>query len=217
MEKHVRDLIRQGEGTEVEFKTTVSSLAKIAKTISSMANTAGGILLIGVNDQGHVVGVEAEEERYMLEQASNWYIKPTISLEIDEFANDKGKVVLQVTIPNSTDKPHACLNTNHEWQYYIRSSDKSVLASDLVIKSLKHHIDQNEPDQEPEQSRQLTYNEQALVGFLKVKKKITIAQYAKLVNISKRRASKLLIDLVRDGHLFEHDYEKVIFYTLVKP
>lgn len=211
MEKYTRDLIRQGENTQVEFKKTITNLHKIAKTISSMANTLGGTILIGVDDNGTIVGTDAEEDRYMLEQASSWYIKPEIALEVDEQLDDKGRLVLLVKVPNSVQKPHACLSQEEEWKFYIRSGDKSVQASDLVVKALKASVPVPE---EPEEELS-TFNEQALIMFLKAKKRITLQQYAKLINVHKRRANRILIQLVQRGKLHEHTYEKTTFYTLV--
>ena len=213
MEKYIRDLIRQGENAEVEFKKTVSSLPKIAKTISSMANTKGGTLLIGVDDNGMVVGAALDEELYMLQEASTWYVKPALELVYEEQLDPEGRAVLLVSVPNSTIKPHACLSQDHEWRYYIRSGDRCVQASDLVLKALKAHDPLEDPADEDELPS--TYNVQALVMFLKAKKRITLPQYAKLINVHKRRANRILIQLVQAGKLHEHTYEKTIFYTLV--
>jgi predicted HTH transcriptional regulator len=43
-------LIAEGEGDTLDFKKTISSASKIAKTIAAFANHKGGRLLIGVND-----------------------------------------------------------------------------------------------------------------------------------------------------------------------
>jgi flagellar motor protein MotB len=63
-------LVKTGEGSYLEFKRTISSPEKVAREISAFANTRGGILLIGVNDNKSVVGVESfYEEEMALEKA----------------------------------------------------------------------------------------------------------------------------------------------------
>jgi len=66
-----QDLISQGEGEYVEFKSTLRWNLKaekkdknithaITKTIAAFLNTDGGILLVGVSDDGQVLGLEAD-------------------------------------------------------------------------------------------------------------------------------------------------------------
>ena len=54
----VNRLIEEGEGFGIEFKRRISSAEKIARTIISFANTKGGTILFGVDDDGSIVGVE---------------------------------------------------------------------------------------------------------------------------------------------------------------
>ena len=63
---HIQQLIAKGESDILDFKKTISSANKIAKTMSSFANHKGGTLLIGVNDNGTISGVRSEDEKYML-------------------------------------------------------------------------------------------------------------------------------------------------------
>jgi DNA-binding Lrp family transcriptional regulator len=56
--------------------------------------------------------------------------------------------------------------------------------------------------------------ERRLLDYLDGNERITVKQLGKLVNISDRRASRLLIQLVRAGVLRIHTQEKEDFYTL---
>ena len=49
-------LIQQGEGTTLEFKESLSS--SFAREVVALANTIGGKILLGVRDDGSVIGVE---------------------------------------------------------------------------------------------------------------------------------------------------------------
>jgi predicted HTH transcriptional regulator len=207
MEKSIRKLIQDGENNQVEFKKTISSLHKIAKTISSMANSLGGSLFIGVNDQGLLVGAEVSEERYMIEEACSFYIKPAIEVEFQEYTDSTDKTILLVKVPNSEQKPHACLSTENEWQYYIRNHDQSVKASPLVVKTLQKS--------EIEQEVVLSEKETILHNYLRKRNKITLLQCASLLKASKRNARRILIEGVKNGQLYEHTYESTVFYTLV--
>ncbi len=56
---NIIDLLKQSEGKTLEFKRDLSSPTNILRTIIAFANTAGGVLIIGVEDETHyIVGVK---------------------------------------------------------------------------------------------------------------------------------------------------------------
>ena len=63
---YLRRLIEEGEHEHQDFKYAISDARKIARSISAFANNDGGRLLIGVKDNGAVVGVPNEEDVYMV-------------------------------------------------------------------------------------------------------------------------------------------------------
>ncbi len=199
-------LILQGEGPTLDFKKKITHPEKIAKTIVSFANHLGGQLLVGVMDDGYVTGIDAEEEKFMLEKAAGFFCKPPIDLEFEEI-DDDGKTVLLVTVPESLQKPHAALCGHNDWKVYIRVDDESVQASKMVQKNLENGAPQLV-------KRQLTNIEKGLTDYLKDHRRITMKQFCSLVNISKRRASRILIALTLDGVVRMHETEKEPFYTL---
>ena len=51
-------ILSMSEGKTIEFKRDLSSLQPIVKTLVAFANTAGGTLIIGKEDNGSILGVE---------------------------------------------------------------------------------------------------------------------------------------------------------------
>jgi len=51
----IEEILKQPEGKTLEFKRDISSLKPILKTLVAFANTAGGILLIGRENDGTIV------------------------------------------------------------------------------------------------------------------------------------------------------------------
>ena len=53
-----QQLIRQGEGDLVEFKRKAKYPERIIKEVVAFANSSGGHLFIGVDDDGTIVGLK---------------------------------------------------------------------------------------------------------------------------------------------------------------
>ena len=77
---HIRNLIAQGEGEELDFKFAINDSRKIARSIAAFANTKGGTLLIGVRDNGSITGVRSDEELHMVDTAVLLYCSEPVAL-----------------------------------------------------------------------------------------------------------------------------------------
>src|SRR5512146_990366 len=100
------DLIESGEGLQVEFKRKFSTPEKIARGLIAFANTRGGYLIFGVDDDKQIVGVESEKsEAELVKDAALNYCEPPIEYQI-EFLEVHGKEVVIVSLPESDKKPH---------------------------------------------------------------------------------------------------------------
>lgn len=204
------ELIRQGEGDRLEFKQRTTHPTRIARTLSSLANTHGGRVLVGVDDNGRVLGVrDVEEELFQLRQAAQHYIDPPIRLHFEEVEAENGRAVLIVTVPESAEKPHRAQIADDEWRTYVRVRDESVLASSLTEKVLERQ----EPDPQFERLP-LNKEELAVLEYLRQNPRITLPQYTKLLNIGQRRAYRTLIKLTLHGYIKHHDKQKEVYYTL---
>jgi len=199
--------IQDGEGVQQDFKKTISSQSKIAKTIVSFANTKGGRIIIGVNDQGKITGVKSEEEIFMIEGAADFFSKPEVPIEFHLY-EVQSKTVLVVNIPESKTKPHYAKDEDGKWWVYIRVKDQSVLASKIVVEVLKKETEKKDILIE------YSSKEKALLQYLETHHRITLQEFTKLVNISRRRATRILVNLICSGIIRSHNTEKVEFYTL---
>ncbi len=204
---NIKRLILEGEGVSLDFKKTITSCEKIAKTMVSFANNKGGKLLIGVADDGTIKGVKSEdEERYMITKAAHFFARPALEPAFEEIYVDD-KLVLVVEIDSSDTKPHYALGDDGRWWVYIRVQDKSVLASKIVVDVLKR-ADNNEGVLIEYSSK-----EKALLEYLDQHERITVKQYCELLNMGRRRAQRILVNLVLSGVIRVHTTEKEEFYT----
>jgi predicted HTH transcriptional regulator len=63
----LEELIKQPESEKLDFKRNLSSLDGVVKDICAFANTSGGVVVIGIDDDGSVVGLDdpqQDEERF---------------------------------------------------------------------------------------------------------------------------------------------------------
>lgn len=203
----VLNLIEMGEDYHCEFKRKFSTHKKIAKEMIAFANSGGGYILFGIDDDKKIIGIESEKsEADLIQDSADNYCEPAIDYNI-EYKELKGKEIIIVEIPESNKKPHRIqdyknvININ-DAVVSIRVNDKSVLASKEMIKIMI-----NESNGATLKNYSIGLNEKTVFEFLDENETITVPQLKKLVNISERRASRTLIKMVRAKLLLLHKKE----------
>ncbi len=92
-------LIRGGEDTFLELKVKLSNSEKIAQEIVALANTGGGVMVFGVNDQMRIEGVDdAESVQEELVRICREEVLPQIVPFIDRIAFDNGRRIVSLDI-----------------------------------------------------------------------------------------------------------------------
>lgn len=64
------NLIRGGETETVEFKRFGISTNEIAEVVVCLANSKGGVLLLGVEDDGRITGCTNSQAGYQIAQSA---------------------------------------------------------------------------------------------------------------------------------------------------
>src|SRR5213083_1979502 len=84
-------LIRGGEDTFLELKVKLSNSERIAQEIVALANTGGGVMVFGVNDQMRIEGVDNPESvQDELVRICREDVEPPLVPFIDRIAFDNG-------------------------------------------------------------------------------------------------------------------------------
>lgn len=204
---NIKRMIYDGEGVNQDFKKTITNCEKIAKTLVAYANNKGGRLLIGVADDDTITGVRQEdEEKYMITKAAHFYCKPALHPKFEEVYVDD-KLVLVVAIEPSELKPHYALGEDGKWWVYIRVKDKSILASKVVVDVIKS------AGREEGVLIEYSNNEKALLEYLQLHERITVKEYCALLKINRRKAQRILVNLLLSGVIKAHTSEKEEFYA----
>lgn len=202
--KKVLEFIENGESLHIEFKQRFSSFEKIAKEIIAFANTKGGVIIFGVEDDKKIYGIESEKgETELINKTALQYCNPPIEVNF-YYYNIENRELVIAEIPESKLKPHRIedykdsLDPNTA-EVYIRVDDKSIPASKEMIKLL-----QAESNDLTLINYTIGESEKAVFDYLNSNSFITVKNLCNYTNISKRRASRTLIKMVRAGLLFIH-------------
>src|SRR5258708_11212384 len=98
----IEEILKNNEGKTLEFKENLQSLQSIIKTVIAFANTAGGSIVIGVEDQTkRVVGINnplIDEER--LASAINDSIAPLLMPDIEILTYRKKELII-INVPHA--------------------------------------------------------------------------------------------------------------------
>lgn len=213
--RQLRDIIENGEGDTVEFKRKFTEYEKMAREMIALANTRGGYLVVGVDDDGSIVGVQSEKsEMELLDTTANGFCEPPVEMEMHVVPID-GVDVIVLEIPESRTKPHALMIAGapapdtRDGRVYIRQGEKSVVASREVARVLAATS-----ADAPPLRLEIGNIERAIFDFLETNRRITLRQVRQLLNISERRASRTLVRLVRAGMLRIFTNEGEDYFTL---
>ena len=202
---YLRQLIREGESQTLDFKRRVSKAYKIAKTLAAFANTKGGRLLIGVEDDGKISGVDPHQESFQLQKAADYFCKPSVCLNFTVVEDEEGRTVLIAEVAESESKPHYAQDKGGNWNVYVRSKDQSIQAGKTLVNSLKNG---------DSKATRLSRLEKAVVSLFEDIERLTARLLGRSLNMSERRARRTLVAMTQKGVLHSHDFEKEVFYTL---
>ena len=109
-------LVRGGEDTHLELKVKLSNPEKIAQGIVALANTGGGLIVFGVNDNLRVEGVDdAESVRDELVRICREDVVPQVFPVIDIIAFDSGLRVVALDVEGKR-RPYR----THDGRYFLR-------------------------------------------------------------------------------------------------
>lgn len=182
-------LIEEGEHQQQDFKFCINDSKKIAKSLVAFANTDGGRLLIGVKDNGKVVGISTDEEYYMVESAAKIFSNPPIDFTIKQW-NSEGKTVLEISVHPSDKKPHYAKDESGKWLAYIRLKDENVLAHNIQLAVWKKL---NSP-----KGIHFTYSEDEkfLIKYLQNNNGITFSKFIRVAHISRKKAEEVLSNFI---------------------
>lgn len=184
----IEAILKSNEGKTLEFKENLQSLQGIVKTIIAFANTAGGVLVIGVEDKTRkVVGVDnplAQEER--LASVINDSIAPLLMPDIETQIYRKKELII-INVPHGTG-PYFLKSAGPEKGTYVRLGSTNRVADIAALQSLRNFARNISFDELPHSEGKISDLDWDFIKelFQDVDKKITSHNAASLGLITQR-------------------------------
>jgi len=123
----LKQRIANGEDSYTQFKRNITNSEKLAQELVAFSNARGGLLIIGVDDDSAVVGLEGDDIRrlnQLIGHVIHTHIQPPI-YPLVKIENIEGKKVLSVEIDEGSNKPYA----THQGIYLTKAgSDKRKIS-----------------------------------------------------------------------------------------
>ncbi|MDW7695803.1 ATP-binding protein [Flammeovirgaceae bacterium SG7u.111] len=207
----VKKLAGMGEGLQVEFKRKVADPLKVLREVVAFANRKGGYLLIGVDDDGSVLGLKhAEDDEFAMQEVIDKHCSPIIDYQLERVKVTAKRDVLVFKIKESIQKPVFLIyNLKRKiGRAYIRVEDKSVQTSREVRKVLK--------GQTKNQDNLVKYGEveQSLLRCFHRTQTLNMRYLAENTSIKPHEASDVLVKLTLANVLEVHPSDNGDLYTM---
>jgi len=105
----LKEMILQGEGKNLEFKSQLKEPARFVRSVVAFANTKGGRIILGVNENnGHYISVtDPEKSKETIMNFIAQYCDPKIDVT---FRYSEELKVLVIEIPEGNQKPYFLAN-----------------------------------------------------------------------------------------------------------
>ena len=132
----VEKLAHLPESKTLEFKRDASSLDSILKAVIAFANTAGGLILVGVEDNGTIIGLDnpSKEQEKIINSIAN-RVKPLLSPDFTIVqVQDRQVLVIQV---DYVPAPYYLANKGETEGVYVRLGNTNRAVGGDVVSELK--------------------------------------------------------------------------------
>lgn len=122
------EIISNGENSGVEFKRDDIRPEQLAKEVVALANLNGGRILIGVEDNGDITGIQRTGLAEWVLNTFRDKVHPQIIPFYEEINLSDDKTVAVVSVSMGLSKPYVVRHDGRE-DIYVRMVDRSELAS----------------------------------------------------------------------------------------
>ncbi len=105
----INSLLTLGEDSTRQFKADVKNAESLASEMAAFANTNGGIIFIGVADDGSTPGLSGYDVariNQLISNAASHLVRSPLAVQTENVALENGRIVIMLTVPKGIDKPY---------------------------------------------------------------------------------------------------------------
>lgn len=147
--EQIFEIIRCGENSRVQFKEHFTTQKQMAEELVAMANSKGGMIIIGCKDKtGGIVGLSYDEVQAASRELGNTaqeHVKPTIYLQTETIPVSENRTILVAYVDEGVNKPYKNLSGDI---YMKQGADKRRVTENAEILRLFHQSGTYYPDHE---------------------------------------------------------------------
>lgn len=145
----LKEAIAHGEDSRTQFKADVRNVDSLAAEMVAFANSYGGTIFIGVEDDGSLPGLSREDVgriNQLISNAASQHVKSPLTVETENIGVGKGKAVIRLSVPDGIDKPYF----DNKGIIWLKSgSDKRRVGSKEELRRLFQRVDLFHADRIP--------------------------------------------------------------------
>ena len=98
-----------GEDSRRQFKRDVTNADALAAEMAAFANSEGGVIYLGVADDGTLPGLSRADVarlNQLIGNAASQHIRSPITVQTENLELDNGRLAIVLTVPKGIDKPY---------------------------------------------------------------------------------------------------------------
>ncbi|TXH60578.1 MAG: ATP-dependent DNA helicase RecG [Thiothrix sp.] len=164
--KYLQSQIALGEDSKRQFKRNMTNVDALAAEMAAFSNSEGGVIYLGVEDDGKLTGLSLEDVarlNQLISNAASQHIRSPITVQTENIALDNGRLVIALTIPKGLDKPYFDRNG----VIWLKTgADKRRVHSKEELRRLFQSVDLLHADETPTTAQLDTLDRYSFAEFL---------------------------------------------------
>ncbi len=138
-----------GEDSRRQFKADLHNADSLAAEIAAFANAEGGVIYIGVADNGSLPGLSNKDVsriNQLISNTASQHVRSPVTVQTENILSNNDRIIIVLTVPKGIDKPYFDKN-GVIWQK--SGSDKRRVNSKEELRRLFQSVDQFHADELP--------------------------------------------------------------------
>jgi len=147
--RELKHFVTLGEDSRRQFKRDIRNADSLASEMVAFSNSDGGIIFVGVDDDGSTPGLTAGDVRrinQLISNAATQHIRSPISPKTENVPVKDDRAVIAIDVPEGIDKPYF---DRHGVIWVKSGSDKRRIQSKEELRRLFQNVDLVHADEVP--------------------------------------------------------------------